>query len=232
MHLLDITPPFELFIILLERVPKADLAQVFQDDVLTFDVGIGRLNSAVLATAEAVILQVLFVAVCAFPEHIARFEDHFVTKLLLNLAEVLEEIDGAIRRRCEPEVDVDVLVLGHHKLAHEDHGLALLVTSLLVPFNELLSVVLSDQHRWDTNTTTSSIVAHENLINHLWAIIHDDSYRDAKVLHVANFLDEGAISTVSDHERSDVSGAVQLELIFINFITSLLMLIEVVKFPH
>ena len=98
MHLLDITPPFELFIILLERVPKADLAQVFQDDVLTFDVGIGRLNSAVLATAEAVILQVLFVAVCAFPEHIARFEDHFVTKLLLNLAEVLEEIYGAIRR--------------------------------------------------------------------------------------------------------------------------------------
>ena len=232
MHLLDITPPFELFIFLLKRVPKADLAQVFQDDVLTFDVGIGRLNSAVLATAEAVIFQVLLVAVCAFPEHITRFEDHFVTKLLLNLAEVLKEIDGAIRRRCEPEVDVDVLVLGHHELAHEDHGLALLVTSLLVPFNELLSVVLSNQHRWDTNTTTSSIVAHENLINHLWAIVHDDSYRDAKVLHVANFLDEGAISTVGDHERSDVSGAVQLELIFINFITSLLMLIEVVQFPH
>ena len=123
-------------------------------------------------------------------------------------------------------------MLGHHELAHEDHGLALLVASLLVPFNELLPVVLSNQHRWDTNTTTSSIVAHENLINHLWAIVHDDSYRDAKVLHVANFLDEGAISTVGDHERSDVSGAVQLELIFINFITSLLMLIEVVKFTH
>ena len=125
MHLLDISPPLELFIIFLERVPEADLAQVFYDDVLAFDVGIGRLNSAVLATAEAVILQVLLVAVCTFPEHITRFEDHFVTKLLLNLTEVFEEIDGAIRRRCEPEVDVDVLVLGHHELAHENHGFAL-----------------------------------------------------------------------------------------------------------
>lgn len=232
MHLLDITPPLELFVIFLERVPEADLAQVFYDDVLAFDVGIGRLNSAVLTTAEAVILQVLLVAVCTFPEHITRFEDHFVTKLLLNLAEVLKEIDGAIRRRCEPEVDVNVLVLGHHELAHENHGFALFITSLFVPFNKLLSVVLSNQHRWDTNTTTSSIVAHENLINHLWAIVHDYSYRDAKVLHVANFLDEGAISTVRDHERSDVSGAIQLELSLINFITSLLMLIEVVKFSH
>ena len=38
--------------------------------------------------------------------------------VLLHLFEVFEEVDGAIGRRSEPEVEIDDVVLRHYKLAH------------------------------------------------------------------------------------------------------------------
>jgi hypothetical protein len=101
-----------------ELLPKAKLAQVLKNDVSSPDVLIGGLDGAVFASTEAVIVQILLVAVGALPKDVARLKVHLAAQLLFNLSEILQEVDCAVRRACEPEINVDDIVLRHDKFAH------------------------------------------------------------------------------------------------------------------
>ncbi len=103
-----------------ELVPKTDLAQVLQYNVSTLDISIGRFDSAVFASTEAVIVKIFLVAVGALPENISRLKVHLVAKLLLDLAEIFKEVNCAVRRAREPEIDIDDVMLGDNKFAHDD----------------------------------------------------------------------------------------------------------------
>ena len=71
VHLVDVLPPFLRRVRSELLVPEAKLAQIFEDDFVTFDVCVAWLDSAVAAASKAVIIQVLLIAVQALPEYIA-----------------------------------------------------------------------------------------------------------------------------------------------------------------
>ena len=106
-------------------------------------------------------------------------------------------------------------MLRHHELAHDDHLFALVIARILVPIGQFVAIRLTNQHRRDPDSATCAIVAHQNLVDHLGAIVDDDGDGDAEVLHVAHFLDEAALATVGDHKGTDVIRSRKLGLIFI-----------------
>jgi len=228
----DVAPPFERLIGFSEVVPEAHLAKIFEHDVSTLDVRVWRLNRAVGTTTITVVLKILFVAVSALPENVARAEIHFRAKLLLNFLEVFEEVNSSIGRRSEPEVNINIIVHGHYELAHQDQRIALIWRCIFDPIYQFVAVILANQHRGDSDTTTGAIVAHKDLINHLGSIVNDDGDSDTDVLHIADFLNEGALTTTHNHERCDIISAVNLDLWLIDFVACVLVLREIVQFSH
>lgn len=232
MNPLDILPPAVCVVFGGEILPQAELADVLEHNVSPLDIRITRLNGAVATATEAVLVQVGRVAVRALPEHVARSELQQRTKVRLNTREVLQEVNRAIRRRSEPEVKIDDVVLGHHKLAHDYHLLTLVIRRLLVPVDQLVAIVRANEHRWDPDATPSAIVAHQNLIDHFRAIIDNDSHSDAQILHIAHFLHETALATACDHKGADIIGAFEFVLDLVELFAGELVRVGVVQLAH
>ncbi len=125
--MLYVLPPDLRVILALGMLPNAELTQIFGNDLAPLQLSVGGLNSTVLAATEAVIFKVGIVAASALPKDITRSELKQIAEVLLNLLEVNEERNGAIRGRREPVVNCRFVELRHDELTHEYQLVSLLL---------------------------------------------------------------------------------------------------------
>lgn len=92
MHSFDVFPPQVSLVRTLEVAPKTRLSEVFENNLLSFDRLITRLQSAVLSASEAVILDVIRVAVMAFPEDEVWCELGLSMQFVFHRLKILEEV--------------------------------------------------------------------------------------------------------------------------------------------
>ena len=97
MYSRDVFPPLKSGVLFLNLVPKAELTHVLKHDITALDVSVSRLDGAVFATSEAVIIEIGLIAVSALPEDVTRSELKKRSEVLLNLGKVFKEVDGTIR---------------------------------------------------------------------------------------------------------------------------------------
>ena len=123
-------------------------------------------------------------------------------------------------------------MLWHDELTHDNNRVSLFLGRILEPVDQLVAIVRANQHRWDPDSTTCAIVAHQNLINHLGAIVDNNGDSHAQILHVPHLLHETALATASDHERTDVVLSMQLVLLVIHLLAGERVHVWVVKHAH
>lgn len=223
MNVGHVCPPLEASgFISVRPLVQALLSQIFQDDLAALDIFIARLNSAVLAATEAVILEVLVLAEGAFPEYVSGSHHYLLGEALVVLLEVRYEIECAVIRRGEPDVVLDAVVgLLHHELRHDGRLLQFLLACALQEVDELLAVGLAQEHGGDADAATRAVVTHDHVLYIFFVVIDYNGNRDTDVFHISDFLDERAIASLGDVEGGDVSVGIHGELLLRQLIACL-----------
>ena len=92
----------------------------------------------------------------------------------------------------------------NHKISLELHLLDLLRRGSFDPLDDFVTISLRNKQSWNTNTTSSAIIAHDNSRNVFFLpIVNDDDHRATHLLDVSGLLDKTALFVASKHERSN-----------------------------
>lgn len=209
----DVSPP-PAFV----RAGKQLLVKTVLTQVLKQNVGSGRIkillvDRAVGARAEAVALLNRLVASLASPEGEVRGHEHVIAELKVVGSEVADEVQSAVIGRGVPEVILHSIIrLVHLEGRHQRHVSALLEHKLL----DLVSIMLRDEHAWDSNSIAVPVVNHDHILDVLILLIDDDGKPASGVLDVPHLVHEGAASSLNQHYRARIGvwvvAAIDLDL--------------------
>ena len=97
MDFVNVLPPQLSGVLRAQVLPQAQLAEIFEDDLVALDVGVAGLDCAVFASAIAVVVQVFLVTLHALPEDVVGGELGILVKLLAHASEVFQEVEGSVR---------------------------------------------------------------------------------------------------------------------------------------
>lgn len=158
MHRCDIFKEQESFVFAIGVLVYAFLAQVFQDNFLAAKV-ISVISRAIPAPREAIGFNEIVAAVHTLPvDEVWGHEDQ-VAELLVDVLEVLDEIKHEVVVARVPDVVFDAVVRARHfEFCHDGDLVLRGLVAFLHEFYQFFSVFVRDQHRWNSQSGTTTIV--------------------------------------------------------------------------
>lgn len=158
MHRSDIFKEQVSFIFAIGVLVYAFLAQVFQDNFLATKV-ISMIGSAIPTPSEAIRFDEIIAAVHALPvDEVWAHEDQ-VSELFVDVLEVLNEVEHEVVVARVPDVVFDAVVRSRHfEFCHDSDLILRGLVAFLHEFQQFLSVFVRDQHRWNSQSGTTTII--------------------------------------------------------------------------
>ena len=178
------------------------LSQILEDDFLATQL-VAVVSCAVPTSSVAVGLDEVVSAVHALPVDEVRSHKNTISELFINILEVLQEIEHQIIVRGIPHIVLNSIVgPGHFELNHNGYLILGSLITFLHEINQLLSIIIRNEHGRDSETGATSVIRHDDLIDVFLLIINDDGETCSGLLDVSDFLNECAVSTICQVERN------------------------------
>ena len=162
MHFFNVVPPFWLVTDLLKALVKARLAEILMYDILTLnpiEVILNMVWRAVLTITETLFSLERFRASRACPSNKSRLDQDIILQPVSISVKFFDEIECSLTAGAVPE-----LYLGHITGTFDGElGQKCRAFLLLCKLDQSLTICFTDEHRWNTNASASTIVSHDDI---------------------------------------------------------------------
>ena len=211
MQKLHVVPPKRLLASLCKLIVKTKLSEILCNYLPAKSVArrwFTVIGCAIFSVTEALFFLELFSTGRTCPRNKTRREFYVVSQVMNVAIKFFYEVKSKYVVTTIPQFDGgEVVRVLYRKLSWEG-GSCIWGNSKVF---KNLAAVFSNQHTWNTDSSTRSVVSHNHICYVLLAIIDNYNKRRTGTLSVSDFRDKRTVSTVHQHDLCGKSILLELE---------------------